>query len=115
MSGPTKGGISPSTVAIPTSHGSSIRRRASLKTQNAVASQKTATKNAVRLRITVHVLWLKKSKSPFASTRPTRASSEKQLPDQIPGAEREADDRQDDDDGNREDAQALAELPHGTR
>src|SRR6478672_1483560 len=72
MSGPTKGGISPSTVAIPTSHGSSIRRRASLKTQNAVASQKTATKNAVRLRITVHVLWLKKSKSPFASTRPTR-------------------------------------------
>src|SRR6476659_1465905 len=114
MSGPTKGGISPSTVAMPTSHGSSIRRRASLKTQNAVASQKTTTKNAARLRSTVHVLWLKKPKSPFAATVATRVSSEKELPDEIPGAEREADDRQNDDDGNREDAQALAELPHGT-
>src|SRR6185503_7431812 len=40
---------------------------------------------------------------------------EEELPDEVPGAEREADDRQDDDDGNREDAQTLAELPHGTR
>jgi hypothetical protein len=73
-----------------------------LKTQNAVASQKTATKNTDRLRITIHVLWLKKSNSPLAAT--TRVSSEKQLPDEIPGAEREADDRQNDDDGYREDA-----------
>ena len=39
----------------PTSHGSSIRRRASLKTQNAIASQKTTTKKIARLRMTNQV------------------------------------------------------------
>src|SRR5438270_6386604 len=61
------GGTRPSTVAMPTSHGSSIRRRASLKTQNAVASQKTATKNNVRFRITAQVPELKKLKIPLSA------------------------------------------------
>src|SRR5436305_12927376 len=52
---------------MPTSQGSSIRRRASLKTQNAVASQKTATKNNDRFRITAQVPELKKLKIPLSA------------------------------------------------
>src|ERR671930_560811 len=67
MRAPTNGGTSPSSVAIPTSHGSSIRRRASLYTQNATDSQNTAAKNSDRLRITAQVPALKKSKSPLSA------------------------------------------------
>src|SRR6266487_5431329 len=109
-----KGGTRPSTVAIPTSHGSSIRRRASLYTQNAVASQKTPTKNSVRFRITAQVPDEKKSKIPLSASS-TAPPSEEDLPDDIAGGKREADDRQDDDRGDREDAQPLAELSHGIR
>src|SRR5689334_13039141 len=59
-----KGGTSPSNVAIPTSHGSSIRRRASLKTQYALASQNTTTKKIARLRMTSHVPESKKLSRP---------------------------------------------------
>src|SRR6188508_915064 len=60
MSGPMNGGIAPSSVAIPTSHGSSMRRRASLKTQYTVAAQKTTASTSARLRPTSHVLESKK-------------------------------------------------------
>src|SRR5215213_8609272 len=55
MSAPRNGGTRPSNVAIATSHGSSIRRRASLYTQYATASQKTTPKKISRLRMTCHV------------------------------------------------------------
>src|ERR671936_569747 len=111
MRAPTNGGTSPSSVAIPTSHGSSIRRRASLYTQNATESQNTARKRSTRLRIRAHVLWLKKSKSPL-SAAVTMPPSEEKLPDQKTCAERQADDRHDDDHGERDHAQLLAELAH---
>src|SRR6186997_2705156 len=60
MSGPMNGGIAPSSVAIPTSQGSSMRRRASLKTQYTVAAQKTTASTSARLRPTSHVLESKK-------------------------------------------------------
>ena len=53
---------------MPTSQGSSIRRRASLNTQKAVASQKIATKNIVMLRMTSHVPESKKSLTPPKSS-----------------------------------------------
>src|SRR6266516_6990824 len=113
MIGPTNG-TRPSSVAIPTSHGSSIRRRASLKTQNAIESQKTATRNNVRLRITAQVLELKKSKIPLSASVAT-PPSEEDFSHEVAGGKREADDRQDDERGDREDAQPLAELSHGIR
>src|SRR6266516_1642180 len=64
MNGPTNGGTSPSSVAITTSQGSSIRRRASLYTQYANESQKTTAKRIRRLRITSQVPELKKSCTP---------------------------------------------------
>src|SRR6266498_1532288 len=103
------GGTRPSRVAIPTSQGSSIRRRASLCTQNATESQNTPTKKSVRFRIAAHVPALKKSKSPLSAIGIIDVSlSEEKLPYQVAGAKRETDDRQDDDDGDREDAQPLA-------
>src|SRR5689334_11620488 len=107
-------GTSPSTVDMPTSQGSSIRRRASLKTQNATDSQKTATTNSDKFRITAHVLELKKSKIPLSASVAT-PPSEEDLSNEIPGAKREADDHQDDDRGDCEDAQLLAEFSHGMR
>ena len=61
MNAPTKGGTSPSTVAAPTSHGSSIRRRASLYTQYPTASQKTMTKKIRRFWTSGHEPESKKS------------------------------------------------------
>src|SRR6266508_1001231 len=52
MSAPTKGGTTPSTVAAPTSQGSSIRRLASLKTQYPTASQKTMSRKIPAFRAT---------------------------------------------------------------
>src|SRR5215471_18183944 len=54
-------GTSPRIVAIATSQGSSIRRRASLNTQYAQASQNTTRKRIPRFRITNHVSESKKS------------------------------------------------------
>jgi hypothetical protein len=68
MIAPTKGASSPSRVAVATSQGSSTRRRASLKTQNAVASQKIATKKMVMFRITSHAPESKKSLTPPKSS-----------------------------------------------
>src|SRR4026207_810715 len=63
--------------------------------------------------MTIHVLWLKKSKIPLSATS-TGVSSEKELSDEVSGAKRETDDRQHEDDRDCDDAQALAELSHGT-
>src|SRR2546421_4436245 len=101
MSGPMNGGTRPSTVAMPTSHGSSIRRRASLKTQNAVANQKTATKNNVRFRITAQVPELRKLKIPLSAI--TTPSLEEDPPHEKADGKREADDHQHHDRGDRED------------
>src|SRR5687768_14410232 len=72
MKTPTNGGTSPSTVAIATSHGSSIRRRASLYTQYPIASQKTTSRKIARFRTIGHVPDPKKSfsapKKPSAAT-----------------------------------------------
>ena len=51
---------SASAVEVPISHGSSMRRRASLLTQYATASQKTARKKKDRFLITSHRFELKK-------------------------------------------------------
>src|SRR3954453_18399333 len=123
MNAPTNGGNSPRIVAIPTSHGSSIRRRASLNTQYATASQKTTPKNSPRLRTTIHVSESKKSRSPpkmlsfCAATRESTGPPglEEQLPDEVAGGKRDADDREDHNRGKHEDAQPLYERPHGTR
>src|SRR5919199_3366435 len=113
-----KGGISPINVAITTSHGSSIRRRASLYTHTAIASQKTATKKIARLRMISHVPELKKLKAPSAVSSSMKNTftlrSEEELPDQITGAEREPHHHHDHDQGDREDAQPLAEPRHRT-
>ena len=97
------GGTRPSRAAIATSQGSSIRRRASLKTQNAVASQKTTTKNPVRFRARVKVLESKK-----LSAMIMVAASEKELAEDIPGGERNSYDRDEDDEREGEDGDAFA-------
>src|SRR5436305_13485980 len=64
MKTPSTGTISPTIVAVAISHGSSIRRRASLYTHHTVAIQKTSAKKISRFRITNHVPELKKSCTP---------------------------------------------------
>src|ERR1700704_6315923 len=54
MIGPTNGTM-PSTVETHTASGSSMRRRAALKTQYTVAIQNTSTKKIARFRSTYHV------------------------------------------------------------
>ena len=76
-----------------------MRRRASLKTQNAVASQNTTTKNPVRLRARAQVFESKK-----VSAISTVRESEKELAEDIPGGERDSDDAGDDDERKGEDA-----------
>src|SRR2546423_4196342 len=117
MRAPMNGGTRPTSVAIATSHGSSTRRFESLYTQTATASQKTATKKSARLRTIAHVPVLMKSKAPLAvicSYITSTLRSEKELPDEITGAEREAHNHDDHDHGDREDAQPLAEPCHRT-
>src|SRR5688572_14508999 len=117
MTAPTKGGTRPRIVAIATSHGSSIRRRASLNTQYATASQKTARKKSPRLRTTSQLPESRKSlTSPLVPIRREQADSRSQqeLPDEVAGGERETDDRQDGDEGEHDDAQRLDEPSHGT-
>src|SRR5918996_1262114 len=117
MTAPMKGGTRPRIVAIATSQGSSIRRRASLNTQYATASQKTARKNRARLRTTSQLPESRKSvTSPLVPIRRERADSrsQQQLPDKVAGGERETDDRQDGDEGEHDDAQRLDEPSHGT-
>src|SRR3990172_11071004 len=53
MIGPRNGGTRPISVASPTSQGSWIRRRASLKVQNAVASKRMTTSAIPALRTSV--------------------------------------------------------------
>src|SRR4051812_13589290 len=123
MIAPKKGGTSPSSVAIATSHGSSMRRRASLNTHHATPIQKMTRKKRPRFRTTIQVPESKKSRSPLkrlsfcpaASTSTETSRSEEQLPDKVPSGKREPDDRQNDDCREREDAQSLYERLHGTR
>ena len=102
MSGPRNGGNAPSSVAIATSHGSSIRRRASLKTQYAVAAQNTKTRNSATFRVTAHVLESKKS-----FVRGDESRSEKELAEDIPDRERGPHDREQENAREREDAEPL--------
>ncbi len=97
------GGTRPSSAAIPTSQGSSIRRRASLKTQNAVASQNTTTKNPVRFRARLKVLESKK-----LSAMIIVVTLKKELAEDIPGSERNSDDGEENDEREGEDGDALA-------
>ena len=60
---PTNGGTRPSRVASATSHGCSMRRRASLNVQKPIASQKTTPKAIRRARVNDHVREAKKSLS----------------------------------------------------
>src|SRR3954463_16156852 len=118
------GGTRPSSVAIATSHGSPIRRRASLYPQYALASQNTATKKIARLRITSHVPELKKSLTPLNSPESVvvgvvSAASrlgidlEQKLSDDVPRAERDSCKGADHD--RREDVDAYASFaPDGT-
>ena len=60
MIGPRNGGDEPEQCRHGDEPRASTRRRASLKTQNAVASQNTPTKNSARLRATAQVMESKK-------------------------------------------------------
>src|SRR6478672_6153615 len=97
------GGTRPSSAAIPTSQGSSIRLRASLKTQNAVASQNTTTKNPDRFRVRVKVLESKKLSATIIMW-----ASQKELAEDIPGSERNSDNGDENDEREREHGDAFA-------
>ena len=71
-------------------------------------------KKNVRFRITAQVPELKKSKIPLSASVATPPSQE-DFPHEVTGGKREADDRHDDDGGDREDAQLLGEFSHGIR
>src|SRR5919204_7070038 len=120
MSAPTNGGTSPRIVAIATSHGSSIRRRASLYTHTAIAAQNTATKKSDRFRTSVQVPELQKPNHPLPVISSAIAiltstlRSEEELPDEPSCDEPDPDNRDDHDHGDREHAQPLAKLPHRT-
>src|SRR5262245_54774048 len=87
-------------VAIATSHGSSIRRRASLNTQYAHASQNTTRKRIPRFRITNHVSESKKSPTRVKTSsevvvvasakRMEIMASQQELSDDVPHSERDS-------------------------
>src|SRR5205823_14147888 len=120
MSGPMNG-TSPRMVDMATSHGSAIRRRASLYTQYTLASQNTATKKIARFRITSQVPDLKKSFTPskrpslpvvvvVSAKRSPVISSQQQFADDVPRGERDSCTGQDDDRGEDVDAQSRPVL-----
>src|SRR5690348_17873963 len=88
--------------------GPSMRRRASLKTQKADASQKTTTTRTPASRAAVHPVT---ANTRWVSKGRTRVS-EDQLADDIPHGKRDADDQQQDSQAEREHHQALAHADH---
>ena len=80
-----------------------MRRRASLKTQNAVASQNTTTKNPVRFRASLKVLESKK-----LSAMIIVVASKKELAEDIPGGERNSDDGDENDEREGENGDPFA-------